>query len=446
MADVRPFRGLRYDPARTGDLGHVLCPPYDVVNAEDERRYRDAHPANAIHLELSAASAEQSGDRRYREAADALRNWCEDGILIREQAPAFYLHEVTFRQGDGTSVRRELIAAVRLEPWDRGVILPHERTYDRPKADRLRLLQATKTNISPVLSVFRRDPDTQDAIEAVWTWATEREPRAEGEDLGGLGHRFWVLDDEAIAESVQRFFADRPLFIADGHHRYETALRFRDQVGLAPDPGLSTGTGPDFVMMHLVAEDDPGLVILPIHRLLGGLTGLDAAKIEDLLSTDFHLEYYPVWDDAPPEQIDAFVVQVRAQGDIDRAIGIYGPDPEIFAVASLRKRNALPPSVPADRDPSWQGLDVVLADEAIVRPLLAERSLVAEDVVDYTRDPHEAFGLVRGGARQVALILNPTRVDQVAAVALAGERMPEKSTYFYPKAPTGLVFRPVNDG
>jgi uncharacterized protein (DUF1015 family) len=446
MADVRPFRGLRYDTARIGDLGHVLCPPYDVVSADDERRYRDAHPANAIRLELGAASAEQSGDGRYREAAAALRAWRHDGILVQDEAPAYYLHEVAFQHGEATRARRELIAAVRLEPWERGVVLPHERTYDRPKADRLRLLEATKTNISPVLSFFRRDSGEQDAVEAAWSWTTEREPSAEGEDLSGLRHRVWVLEDETIAASVQRFFADRPLFIADGHHRYETALRYRDHVRLAPSGVLPTDSGPDFVMMHLIAEDDPGLVILPTHRLLGGLLGLDAAEIEDRLSPDFHLEYYPVWDDAPPEQIDAFVAQVRAQGDVDRAIGIYGPDPEIFAVATLRKRNALPPSVPADRDPGWQGLDVVLADEAIVRPLLAERSLAAEDAIDYTRDAHEAFGLVRSGARQVSLILNPTRVDQIAAVALAGERMPEKSTYFYPKAPTGLVFRPVSDG
>ena len=443
MADVRPFRGLRFDPTRVADVGLLLCPPYDVIDAEDERRYRDRHEYNAVRLELSTASATAGdADERYAQAARRLEAWRSAGVLSRDDAPAFYLHEARFAHNGQTMARRELIAEVRLEPWERRVVLPHERTYDRPKADRLRLLEATRTNLSPILSFFPRDGG-EDAVAAAWARAEARPPSAEGTDGDGVGHRLWVLDDAPLADDLRRFFADRPLFIADGHHRYETALHYRERARAAAAGDLPADHPANFVLMHLLAQDDPGLVILPIHRLLRGLDGLDAAGLEERLSVEFHPEYYPLWPDAPAEQVDAYVAQLRSQGEADRVLGVYGPDPSIFAIVSLRNRRALPASIPADRDPSWQALDVVLADEAVIRPLLAEHRLAAEDAIDYTRDAHEAFALVRGGERQLAVLLNATRVEQVAAVALAGERMPEKSTYFYPKAPTGLVFRPL---
>jgi uncharacterized protein (DUF1015 family) len=440
MADVRPFAGLRFDPLRVGDLGRILCPPYDVMNADDERRYRQHDARNAVRLELSAATVAAGPEDRYERAAATLREWRGDGTLTRDRSPCYYLHEASFAHGGATLVRRELIAAVGLEPWERRVVLPHERTYDRPKADRLRLLEATRTNISPILSFFQREPDGEDALGAAWSWAGRTPPLAEGTDLGGVGHRLWALADPPILADLRRFFADRPLFVADGHHRYETALRYREQLGGA----LPAAHPANYVLMHLIAQDDPGLVILPIHRLLRGLDGLDAAELEERLAVEFHFEYFPLWPDAPSEQVDAYVTQLESRGRAEKALGIYGPDPTIFGLLSPRNRNALPASIPLDRDPSWRELDVVLADAAVIRPLLAERGLAAEDAIDYTRDAHEAFALVRGGRRQLAVLLNATRVDQVAAVALAGERMPEKSTYFYPKAPTGLVFHPLD--
>ncbi len=445
MADVRPFRGLRFDPGQVSDLGRVLCPPYDVMTAEDERRYRDHHPNNAVQIEMSTASV--SGDDRYARAARTLRAWREQGTLVQDDAPTIYLHELTFARGDQVGRRRELIAAVGLEPWDRRLILPHERTYARPKADRLRLLEATRTNVSPILVFFRRgreagEASQEDAVAAAWAWAEGRPPAAVGDDLTGVGHRLWLLQEAGLLERLRTFFADRPLFIADGHHRYETALHYAEQQ--RPTAGTQR-SGPEdptsFAMMHLIAEDDPGLVILPIHRLLKGLEGMDAVDLETRVSADFHAEYYPLLPDAPAQQIDPYVAQLASRGEADRVIGVYGPDPSIFAVITRRDRAALPSRVPANRHPSWQALDVVLADEALIRPLLEEYGLAAEDAIDYTRDPHEAFALVRSGERDMAVLLNATKVEQIANVALAGERMPEKSTYFFPKAPTGLVFR-----
>ena len=231
MADVRPFRGLRFTPSAAPDLGSVLCPPYDVIDASDDRRLRDRHPYNVVRLELTTASVAGGPEGRYDEAAGTLRDWRDAGVLVRDDVPAYYLHEATFPHAGGHATRREIVAAVRLEPWDRGAVLPHERTYPRAKADRLRLLAATETNLSPILVFFQRDR------------------RRDGQS-GGRGGRGLGLDGASrarmglaptltasiTASGCSRITTSsrgcaptsrsRPLFIADGHHRYETALNY----------------------------------------------------------------------------------------------------------------------------------------------------------------------------------------------------------------------------
>jgi uncharacterized protein (DUF1015 family) len=444
MADVRPFRGLRFTPSAAPDLGSVLCPPYDVIDASDDRRLRDRHPYNVVRLELTTASVAGGPDGRYDEAAGTLRAWRDHGVLVRDDVPAYYLHEATFPLAGGRATRREIVAAVRLEPWDRGAVLPHERTYPRAKADRLRLLAATETNLSPILVFFQRDraeADNQaDAVDAAWTWTAQRAPDGAGTDADGVGHRLWVLSDGDLVAGLRAYFAERPLFIADGHHRYETALNYledrRQQAGgdLPPDHPAR------FVMMHLIADDDPGLAILPLHRLVKGASSDAVSALVEQLGGDFAVE---ARETRSADDVDAALAALRAGGAHGQAVGILPADGEQLFLASRAAAAGPPPSVPGDRDPSWRALDVVLVDYTIVRPLLAAASLHAEDAIGYTRDAHDAIQQVRSGAADLAVLVNPTRVEQVAAVALAGERMPEKSTYFYPKAPTGLVLRPL---
>ena len=445
MADVRPFRGLRFAPSAASDLGSVLSPPYDIIDAEDDRRLREQHPYNVVRLELTTASVAGGPEGRYEDAASTLRSWRDEGVLVRDDIPAYYLHEATFAHAGGQATRREIVAAVRLEPWDRRVVLPHERTYPRAKADRLRLLAATETNLSPILVFFQRDraeADNQsDAVDAAWAWTRNRAPDATGTDADGVGHRLWVLADADLVAGLQTYFVDRPLFIADGHHRYETALNYledrRQQAGgdLPPDHPAR------FVMMHLIADDDPGLVILPLHRLVRGVGTQEVSELVDQLGSDFEVT---LLDGQTTDDLDAAMAQLRTRGDRGQAVILRPPEcPEL--VLLTRPPGAAPPAaIPGDRDPSWQTLDVVLVDYTIVRPLLAAQSLHAEDAISYTRDAYDAVQQVLlGETADVAVLVNATRVNQVAAVALAGERMPEKSTYFYPKAPTGLVFRPL---
>jgi uncharacterized protein (DUF1015 family) len=445
MADVRPFRGLRFTSDTAQDVGLVLCPPYDVIDAEDDRRLRERHPYNVVRLELTTASVAGGPDTRYDDAARTLRTWRDDGALARDEIPAYYLHEATFSVGDRQATRREIIAAVGLEPWERRVVLPHERTYPRAKADRLRLLAATETNLSPILVFFQRDRaegDNQaDAVDAAWSWAARRGPDAARPDGDGGGPRRWVRCDTTLGEGLRAYFAGRPLFIADGHHRYETALNYLEDRRRQAGGDLPPDHPARFVMMHLIADDDPGLVILPLHRLVSGLGTTEFWRLIDRLGHDFGVTIIP--DIQTDERLDAAMSDLRAGGERGQAVGLFPPEDSEFVLLTRPAGAALPAAVPGDRDDSWRSLDVVLVDYAIVRPLLAAQSLHPEDAIVYTRDAHDAVAQVRSGAADLAILVNPTRVEQVAAVALAGERMPEKSTYFYPKAPTGLVFRPL---
>ncbi|MCC6178619.1 MAG: DUF1015 domain-containing protein [Chloroflexi bacterium] len=445
MADIRPFRGLRYDQSLTPDLGCVLSPPYDVIDAEDGRRLRERHPYNVVRLELTAASAVSGPEERYDEAARTLRAWREQGILRTEDTPSFYLHEVDFTYPGGGATRRELIAAVRLEPWDRRIVLPHERTFPRAKADRLRLLTATRANLSPILAFYQRGhgATTADPLAEAWDWAAHRAPDASGTDADGAQHRLWVLADGPLAARIHAYFAERPAFIADGHHRYETALTYLEQRRKEAGGELAPDDPARFVMMHLIAEDDPGLVILPLHRLVSGV-GRDAfAGLLDRLRDRVDVEPGPDLSQSDADAVGRLMQGVRKRGERGQAVALYGPERESVWLVSRVRSAELPSEIPACHDPSWQALDVVFVDNVIVRPLLAELGRSAEAALAYSRDAHDAIARVNAGDADLAVLVNPTRVEQVAAVALADERMPEKSTYFYPKAPTGLVLRPL---
>ena len=431
MVDVRPFHGLRYSPARVGDLSRVLSPPYDVISADERRELLERSLFNVVRVELPRVDA---GDP-YAEAARLLDEWRAQGVLVREAGPCFYLYEVCFRAGGEEHTRRSLVGAVRLDPWEAGQVLPHERTMAAPKEDRRRLMQATRANVSPLWTLYGGGSE---AVDRAWAGAESRSPDASFALDDGTTHRFWTLDESELIEAIRREFAERHLVIADGHHRYETALRYRDE--LAAEGPLDRDHPANFVLAHLSAADDPGLVILPTHRLVRDLGPIDQVELEAEFGSDWHGEYFPVWQDAPPEQLKALLTQLHAQGQTERVIGLFGPDTTIFSILILRNKQLLEQRA-ADRSDAWRKLDVALLDEGLLKPLLARTDADREQAVAYERDPYAALQAVLRGEYQLALFLNPTRPEQVMEVAEAGDRMPEKSTYFYPKLPTGLVMR-----
>jgi uncharacterized protein (DUF1015 family) len=431
---VLPFAGLRYAaPAKA--LARLISPPYDVIGPDEQATLQALSAHNAVHVELPADAPGEPGSC-YRRAAERLAEWRRDGVVRAEPRPAYYLSETEFAYAGEQLRRRDLLAALGVEPWSAGAVLPHEHTMSGPKADRLELLRATHLNASPIWVLHR---DRVVALDAAWTAAETSSPTVEF-TWRDERHRLWVLDDAPTVSAIQNAFAaGGPLYIADGHHRYETSLVFQAEA-------RGTVPGSDAVLATLTWADDPGLLALPTHRVLFGLdSSMTLEEAETRWSDVFHAEYYPVWEGAPAEQIEALMQQLASSGRAAPSIGQYGLGHlDLFGVLELRGRKVPEGTFPAERSDAWKALDVSLLHSLLVDPLVAESGQPREDVLVYERDPQAAVRAVRNGSASVAFFLNPTPVSGVLNVADAGDRMPEKSTYFHPKPPAGLVMRDLN--
>jgi len=428
---VQPFRGVRFT-APASELDRLVSPPYDVISPDEQAQLRELSRHNAVYVELPQDAPGEPGSR-HRLAAEILGEWRRDGVLRPDPRPAYYLSETQFTYSGETLPRRDLLAAVVVEPWSTGAVLPHEHTMAGPKADRLDLLRATHLNASPIWLLHR---EQLAGLEQAWA-ATEDSPPMVDFAWRGEQHRLWVVDDPATVDAVQAAFATGgPLYIADGHHRYETSLAFAQEVSSdVPGAGATLAT--------LTWAEDPGLLALPTHRLLRGLDpSLTLEEAEGRWSEIFHGEYYPIWEGAPAEQIDAMVQQLASSGRSAPSFGLYGLGHlDLFGVLEVRGRKVPDGLFPADRSAAWKSLDVSVLHSMLVDPLVAETGRPREEILSYIRDPQLAVRAVRDGQASVAFLMNPTPISGVLAVADAHDRMPEKSTYFHPKPPAGLVMR-----
>jgi uncharacterized protein (DUF1015 family) len=425
VADVRPFRALRYAPNL--DVAQVISPPFDVISPEQQRSLHQRSPYNAVHIEL----AEDDNGSRYERASAALRSWLDQDVLRRDDNPAFYLHDHQFEQEGVPYNRRRLFARLRLESWDKGIVLPHEQTFGAPKEDRLRLLRAIRTNTSPVFLIYR-DHDRQ--VESSLQGAASAAPVVEFEGDDGQKHALRRIEDPRAIEALSSAFELELLYIADGHHRYETALGYRDELRAAATDW--TGREPEnFALVALAAADDPGLLVLPIHRVTAIDTPLTTAL--ERLSGIFEVEEH-----ASLEGLTSALAARREQP----AFGlISGESDKLLLTGS--DRAAIDRLLPQDRSPAWRSLDYAIANHLILQQVLG---LSAEQMSDYgtlwfTESAAQALHDVRNGRARYAVLMNPVPVQRVLDVADSGERMPQKSTFFYPKVPTGVVFNPLDD-
>jgi uncharacterized protein (DUF1015 family) len=442
MADVRPLPGLRY--SATADLAALVTPPYDVISPDAQAGYYARHPDNIIRLELGQdqPSDDELNDR-YTRAAVTFAEWRLQGILAQDP-PTYYLYEQRFTVASAEHARTSLLARVRLEPWDAQVILPHERTLSQPKDDRLKLLRACAANLSPIMALY---DDPKGALAKRLAKVRRAKPAAALSDDAGEEHRLWQTSDALLAAHISAFFGDRQLYIADGHHRYETALAYRDEVRELRRE-LVADDAANFVLMALCPLEDAGLVVLPTHRLLRDLAperleGLDAA-----LDPWFEHESLPGGD------VDAWTARLAEAGaaaGADGASALVLLRPAGAALLRLRPagraamREAGRGSGDDHHSDAWRALDVAVLHELVLDRALGVTApaIQAGQHVTYTRDASAAAAAVRQGHAQLAVLLNPTPPAQVRDVARAGDRMPQKSTYFYPKLITGLVINPL---
>ena len=413
-------------------MAELVCPPYDIISESQRLAYLKRNPHNIIRLELP-----RDGEDPYAQARETLRAWMEEGVLRQDDQAAFYVYEIVFGlegmsdisglSGGQRSVAG-LIAQVHLEEFSKGIVLPHEETLSKAKADRFNLMKATGCNFSDIYALYMDDGgemETGDILALVM----REQPLTELTDKAGLIHRLWAVTDPALVESIRQRFTDTKLYIADGHHRYETALHYRDYLR---EQGVPEGTDADYVMMMLVEMSHPGLVVFPTHRLLRGLQGFDPAALMEACRADFE-----VTPGIAVDSLDEMLENAYQAGQ--KAFGFYtGGD--TFTLLTLKDTGVMDTLLP-ELSPVSRQLDVNVLHSLILERLLGidKENMKNQVNLTYTRSLREALDGVSAGVYQACFILNPTRVQEIRDVAAAGEKMPQKSTYFYPKLITGLT-------
>lgn len=442
MAVIAPFRGLRYNPELVGDLDSAMAPPYDVISPEGQRVFHARHKYNVIRLILGETLPDDDAVRnQYSRAGDYFRQWQAEQVLVRDQAPALYLYRQTFQlPGVGELTRSGLIGLVRLEEFGSRTVFPHERTLGAAKADRLRLMQACHANLSSVFGVYPGRFPELDRLAA----ATEGSaPTIDLRDWDGIRHRVWICQDHVAIRRLQAECAAAPLFIADGHHRYETALAFRDLMRAKEtgDPADAQKRPYNYVMMTLVSAEDPGLVILPIHRIIRHLPSGSLDGYLAQLTGQFTIEKVPVPRD-PEAAASTLLRHLRQANEGAHCFGVYGGEERAYLL-TLTDEGAL--EAEGDKPPAYRRLDVTIAHRVLIAGPWSRCGLgePPDDALSYHHDAAEAVRMVQKDEWGAAILLNPTKITEVQAVAEAGLRMPPKSTFFYPKLLTGLVIHPI---
>ncbi|HZK25135.1 MAG TPA: DUF1015 domain-containing protein [Oscillospiraceae bacterium] len=437
MATIVPICGVRYNTAQVGQMADLVTPPYDVINEQEQQRYYEKNPYNVIRLEYGETRINDSAeDNRYTRAAGFFKQWLQQNILQHEEKPAVFLYEQEFNTKGKSLTRTGLISGVKLEEYEKGIILPHEETLPQAKADRLQLLRHCRANFSPVFSVYDDPAFTVENIAATYK---KNKPLVTFSGENDEVHRLWVINDQQALTKMQEFFSNQSIYIADGHHRYETALHFQREMRAQGDERFG------FCLMALVNLHDPGLVIFPTHRLVKGLPQL----VQDTLLTQLSRSFIVKTIDFPRTQrqslLAAELTKLAALLPTYNAILLYLGGEKLYQLTLKRdSNNATLVKRYGDYSAAWRSLDVTVLHTLILEELLGIDSAARAQgtQLQYTRDATEALNLVDHGTYQAAFLLNPTPVQEVTAVATAGDKMPQKTTYFYPKLPTGLV---IND-
>jgi uncharacterized protein (DUF1015 family) len=428
MADIRGFRGFRYDLGQVGSLSDVVAPPYDVIDPALQKQLYDQSPYNAIRVELTK---DEPGDddlnNRYTRAAGTLRDWVATNALRQDTARAVYIYEQTFSAEGQEYTRRGFFARVRLEPFGQGKIYPHEQTMSGPKADRLKLYQATGFNVSPVFGLY---PDRDGEIAKVLEPFTLKAPPVVAKDHLGVTNRLWVVTDTHAISTLIGLMGPKPVYIADGHHRYETGVKYLEERRAAGEVA-DDEAAPNFTLMMLVGMTDPGLIILPTHRLFSGLTAVTSAELEALLGEHF--------DVVERTGTDAKAAWDHIQMDGSQAALGFGTvsDGKWF-VAKLRDPSVMTEAAP-DQSEEWRGLGVSILHKLVVDRLVAPK-LGGAPAVKYVHLLKEVTDAVAAKECQLAVLVPPATMEHVEQIAGNGEKMPAKSTYFYPKLLTGMVY------
>ena len=431
MPDIRPFRGVRYEMTQVGDLSSVVAPPYDVIDDELQERLYNASEYNIVRLELNREQADDTPEsNRYTRAARLLKEWTRDGILRPDSLPAYYLVHQVFEVDGRTHTRKGFLARVRLEPFGEGKIYPHEQTLSGPKADRLALFDATRYNLSPIFGLY---PDEDgEVLRRAEAGLRDRTPQ-EATDHLGVVSRLWEVHDLATQTAIQGMMAGRPVFIADGHHRYETGVKLREDLMASGD--LAGDEEPaNFCLMMLVGMSDPGLIIQPTHRLVQGFPGLTSAALAAQLASHFLITpagegetgCRNAWETIElGEEQDTLAFGTTADGQ--------------WITAKLRDSSRMD-ALESDHSPDWRSLGVSILHSLVLGDRLKDLGTAK---CTYVHTLNEVNSSSAERSADLACLVPAAGMEYVESIASNLEKMPPKSTYFYPKLLSGLVLNPL---
>lgn len=432
MAEIKAFKGYRYNLEKLNDLTSVITPPYDVIDKEAQDRFYQANPFNYIRLELGKKYPDDSNiNNVYTRAKDTFSTWVKENVLVQETRPALYLYRQEFQINAITYIRTGFISALKAEDYSFGQVLPHEETLPKHKADRLELMRTTQANFSPIFGLYSDRSKSIDhtLLESI----KEKQPNIEVTDWSGEKHRLWVITDEKVIDTVVDKMKSMKIYIADGHHRYETAVTYAKEMALEGQEGY------DHIMITLVNLFDEGLVVLPTHRLVKNLTDFGLPQFLDRIKNFFNVISVPMLE-SNKASLNNLLKFMAKSGESSHSFGLYGGKDNLYML-ELKSDSILEEINGTDKSSAWRNLDVTILHSLILENILGigAKERASEEFLSYTRDDLYAIEAVDQGDFQLSLFMNPPKVEEVTQIAGAGEKMPQKSTFFYPKIISGLV-------
>lgn len=438
MAQFIPFKGILYNPEKVANLSDVVTPPYDVISEQEQNQYYERHPYNMIRLILNKPTPSDTPlNNPHIRSAQFFKQWTSERILIRDQMPAFYLTSVTFPTYRNNHITRYgLIGLVRIEPFEKGIILPHEKTFSRVRSERFELMKTCHTNYSPIFSLFM---DTNgDVFQLAKSAVESYHPDMDFYDDKGHHHRLWRITNHDTNQVISNIMRDKKIFIADGHHRYETAMDYRNWIA-QQTPDFSESHPANYVMMYLTSMQDPGLMILPAHRMLKEIKQEKKDQFIQIASRFFHIQSFP-FKTHTYEKVRSECISQLTSNQFNNTLGVFIHGQNEMYLLTLKDR-VMDKLYAHELPESLRYLDVSVLTRLIFMEILGFDHLWLDNdqLISYSSIAEQALDAAYHGACDAAFILNPTRIDQVRRVAEEGLIMPRKSTYFYPKVITGQV-------
>ncbi len=440
MAKVVPFRGMRYNTEIFKNIDDVTAPPYDIISKDGQKKLYDKNEYNIIRLDFGMEFDTDTDDNnRYTRSGDYLKKWTEEQILIKEDEPAFYIYEQIFSLGDGDAAHslKGLLSLVELREFADRVVLPHEYTISKAKTDRLNLMRTTKANMSPVYSLYL---DDEENIARLIEENSHRQPDITFVTDENITQNIWVVKDKDVIDKISKMFENKQIFIADGHHRYETALNYRRERHEADATAVGVKDY-DYIMMMLVSMSNSGLFVFPTHRLVQNIERFDENLLIGSLTEQFSVSKIHF-----TEGDYASIITERLAHTVDENLFAIYTGGTYYYLLKLKDTQYID-EVISDHSDAYKHLDVTILHKLILEEHLGidEENMRSQKNLVYTREASDAIKAVKDGEYQAAFLINPTKVSEIRDIANAGEKMPQKSTYFWPKLVTGIVINKFED-